>query len=87
MSPAVSIIVLIISLLACLISGIDVAYGLLIGMIAFMAAAMKMGYGLKDVLKMMRSGVRESFIVAGILFIIGCMTGIWRGCGTVQLPL
>ncbi len=85
MSPAVSIIVLIISLLACLISGIDVAYGLLIGMIAFMAAAMKMGYGLKDVLKMMWSGVRESFIVVGILFIIGCMTGIWRGCGTVQL--
>ncbi len=85
MSPVVSILVLIASLVGCLISGIDVAYGLVVGMFAFMAAALKMGFGLKDVLKMMWNGVQESFIVVGILFLIGCMTGIWRGCATVQL--
>ena len=85
MTPAAAMILLIVSLLACIVTGIDVAYGLLVGMFAFTAAALKLGYSPKRVLKMMWDGVHESFIVVGMLFMIGAMTGIWRGCATVQL--
>ena len=63
---------------------LDLVYGLLIGMFAFMITAVRSGFSLKDVLRMMWSGVRESFIVVGVLLIIGAMTGIWRGSGTIQ---
>ncbi len=85
MTLIVSILILIFSLLTCMILKLDLVYGLLAGMFAFMAAAVRSGFRLKDVLRMMWKGVRESFIVVWVLLIIGAMTGIWRGCGTVQL--
>ena len=84
MTPAAGIILLIISLTGCMILKLDLFYGLLAGMFAFMAAAVHSGFGLKDVLRMMWKGIRESFIVVGVLLIIGAMTGIWRGSGTIQ---
>ena len=81
----ISILILILSLLACMTFHLDMIYGLLVGMAAFMTAAVWSGFALKDVLRMMWKGVRDSFIVIGVLLIIGAMTGIWRGCGTVQL--
>ena len=80
----VSILLLIISLAGCMILKLDLVYGLLIGMFAFMITAARSGFPLKDVLRMMWNGVRESFIVVGVLLIIGAMTGIWRGSGTIQ---
>lgn len=81
----ISILILIISLLGCMLLHLDLVYGLLVGMFVFMAAAVRSGYTLKDVTRMMRDGIRESFIVVGVLLIIGAMTGIWRGCGTIPL--
>lgn len=81
----ISILILIISLLGCMLLHLDLVYGLLVGMFVFMAAAVRSGYTLKDVARMMRDGIRESFIVVGVLLIIGAMTGIWRGCGTIPL--
>ena len=75
----VSILLLIISLAGCMILKLDLVYGLLIGMFAFMITAIRSGFSLKDVLRIMWNGVRESFIVVGVLLIIGAMTGIWRG--------
>ena len=84
MSLSLSIILLILSLLGCMILKADLVYGLLIGMLAFMAAASHAGFHLKDILRMMWNGIRESFIVVGVLLIIGAMTGAWRGSGTIQ---
>ena len=84
MSLSLSIILLILSLLGCMILKVDLVYGLLIGMLAFMAAASHAGFHLKDILRMMWNGIRESFIVVGVLLIIGAMTGAWRGSGTIQ---
>ena len=79
-----SIILLILSLLGCMIFRLDIVYGLMAGMFAFMAAAIHSGHSLMSVLQMMWHGIRESFIVVGVLLIIGAMTGIWRGSGTIQ---
>ena len=80
-----SILILVISLMGCMLLHLDLVYGLLIGMFVFMAAALRSGFPLKDILRMMWEGIRESFIVVGVLLIIGGMTGIWRGCGTIPL--
>lgn len=80
-----SVLLLIISLAGCMILRLDLIYGLLVGMLAFMGTAVKQGHDFRRVLGMMWTGIRESFIVVGILLIIGAMTGIWRGCGTVSL--
>ena len=80
----ISFIILILSLLACMIFDLDLVYGLLVGMFAFMTAGVRSGYSLKDIFKMMWAGIRESFIVVGVLLLIGAMTGIWRGSGTIQ---
>ncbi len=85
MSLLISIILLILSLLGCMVLNIDLVYGLLVGMFVFMAAALRSGFSLRDVLRMMWSGIRESFIVVGVLLIIGAMTGAWRAGGTIQL--
>lgn len=85
MTLIATVSLLILSLIACMILKIDLIFGLLIGMFAFMAAAMHSGASLKAVLHMMWGGIRESFIVVGVLLIIGAMTGIWRGCGTIPL--
>ena len=84
MTLIISFSILILSLVACMIFDIDLVYGLLAGMFVFMAAALRSGYDLKQVLKMMWAGIRESFIVVGVLLLIGAMTGIWRGSGTIQ---
>ena len=85
MTLVISILILIISLLGCMLLHLDLVCGLVVGMFVFMATALRSGFRLKDVLRMMRDGIRESFIVVGVLLIIGGMTGIWRGCGTIPL--
>ena len=84
MTLAICIILLIVSLLGCMILNADLIYGMLAGMFIFMIAAVRSGFGIRQVLRMMLKGIRESFIVVGVLLIIGAMTGIWRGCGTIQ---
>lgn len=84
MTPLISIIVLILSLIGCMILHLDLVYGLLVGMFAFMATAIHSGHPVRSVLHMMWNGIKESFIVVGVLLIIGAMTGIWRGSGTIQ---
>lgn len=49
----------------------------------FTALAAKNGFALKTVLKMAVGSLKESFIVVGILLLIGCLTGLWRSSGTV----
>ena len=85
MNVLFAILLLILSLLGCMILKLDLIFGLLVGMFAFMASAVHSGFSLKAILRMMWSGIRESFIVVGVLLIIGAMTGIWRGSGTIQL--
>lgn len=81
---AICIILLILSLTGCMILKIDLIYGMLAGMFVFIAAALCSGFRFRQVIRMMWNGIRESFIVVGVLLIIGAMTGIWRGCGTIQ---
>ena len=85
MTPLFAIALLIISLVGCMVLHLDLIYGLLVGMVVFTAAAFRAGFTFKAVIRMMWSGIREAFIVIGVLLLIGSLTGIWRGCGTIPL--
>lgn len=66
-----------------LILDISMLAPLLVGFVLFSALAVRKGFALKAVLKMAVGSLKESFIVVGILLLIGCLTGLWRSSGTV----
>ncbi len=41
------------------------------------------GYSFKDIFQMAWPGIKEALIVAEVLVLIGCLTGLWRSNGTV----
>ena len=54
-----------------------------IGLILFSSLALRRGFTLKQLLRFAADSLKDSFIVVGILLIIGCLTGMWRLSGTV----
>lgn len=60
-----------------------VIYALLAGLLIFSLCAFKMGHGLKDILKMMISGVKTAKNVILSLLLIGILTALWRAAGTI----
>ena len=41
------------------------------------------GYGFREIFEMAWPGIRGALIVAEVLVLIGCLTGLWRGNGTI----
>ncbi len=76
-------IVFIICIVASLISGISMLIPLAVGFLLFASLAVKQGFELRAVLKMAAGSMKDSFIVVGVLILIGCLTGLWRASGTV----
>lgn len=83
MELAIAFILFIICVAVSLILDISMLAPLLVGFVLFTALAAKNGFALKTVLKMAVGSLKESFIVIGILLLIGCLTGLWRSSGTV----
>ena len=68
---------------ASLILGVTMLIPLGIGFLIFTYLAVRRGFSLKKVLGFAAESLRDSFVVIGILVIIGCLTGLWRQSGTV----
>lgn len=54
-----------------------------LGFVLFAGLAIRRGFSIKAVLKMAWESLSESFVVVGILLLIGCLTGLWRASGTI----
>lgn len=67
----------------CLALGVTMLLPLGVGFGLFFALAVRQGHGPKAVLKMAAATLPESFIVIKVLLLIGCLTGLWRSCGTI----
>lgn len=76
-------VIFIICIVASLVFDVTMLAPLFIGFVLFTALAVRRGFALKSVLEMALDSVKESFIVVGILLLIGCLTGLWRASGTV----
>lgn len=83
MELLISFILFIAAMIICLSAGITMILPLSIGFFLFSCCAVRKGFSAKDVLSFALESMKESFIVVRILLLIGCMTGMWRICGTV----
>ena len=83
MSLLLVFIIFILSIAASLMLNISMLAPLFVGFVLFTLLALHKGFQLKSVLKMALGSLRESFIVVGVLLLIGCLTGLWRLSGTV----
>jgi len=52
-------------------------------LIALVVISLLRGYRPAELVKLALPGVKTSFIVVGVLILIGCLTGLWRSCGTI----
>ena len=78
-----AIIIFTLSLIFSILNNISTIVPLLIGLLCFIATALHRGFKLKNVFKMMTTGIIKSLIVIRIFVLIGLITAIWRACGTI----
>jgi len=84
MTLLTAFIIFIVCMAVSLILHITMLLPLGIGFVLFSALAVRKGFAFKEVLRLAADSLKDSFIVIGILLIIGCLTGLWRLSGTVS---
>ncbi|WP_094604452.1 Na(+)/H(+) antiporter NhaC [Sporomusa silvacetica DSM 10669] len=72
------------SLLVCIYNGVSILYPLFFGLGCFTWVALRRGYAVIDLLKMMGTGSKKSLIVIKIFVLIGIITAVWRASGTIS---
>ena len=83
MSLLISFAVFIAAMIVSLSAGITMILPLGVGLTAFTVTALRGGFRLPAILKMILKGMRNSLVVVVILLLIGCLTSLWRQCGTI----
>ncbi len=63
---------------------ISILYPLLLGLICFILVALRKGFTLGNLYRMMLQGSQKSLIVIKIFVLIGAITAVWRACGTIS---
>ena len=71
------------SMIISMIMDISVIVPLLIGFVLFYGVGFKRGNSISDLMVMAKDGVKTSMAVIKILLMIGCLTSLWRACGTI----
>ncbi len=66
-----------------LIFGVTMLLPLAAGFVLFSLLSLRRGFSLRQIMGFARNSLKDSFIVVGILLLIGCLTGMWRLSGTV----
>ncbi len=74
-------------LILCVVSGTDLLFALLFGVICFGTYSRHLGNSLKSTWTMMREGMAKVADILIILVLIGCLTASWRFCGTIPFIL
>lgn len=71
------------TMIICLATGHSIIIAMLVGLIAFTVAGHYNGYFYRDLKQMALNGIKESFLVLEIMFLIGFLTAVWRSSGTI----
>lgn len=71
------------SMTFCLVTKISILIAMSVGWITFTVAGHYNGFLYKELNKMAINGIKESFIVLEIMFLIGLITAVWRSAGTI----
>lgn len=70
-------------LAACILTGLPVLWALCWGLCLFVGYALRKGFSWRDVLGMLLGGAKKTFHILGVFVCIGCLTAVWRVCGTI----
>lgn len=74
-------------LLIFVLFNISIIYALLIGLGIFTLYAKLKGYSLKEILKMIITGIKTAKNVLIVFVLIGMMTALWRASGTIPVVI
>ena len=84
MDLLIAFVVLIISVLFSLFQNFSLLIPLGIGLICFISVGLYRHYPLRSLFKMALVGAKNSLVVIRVLVLIGCLTALWRACGTIS---
>jgi len=84
MDLLIAFLVLIISVLFSLFQNFSLLIPLGIGLICFISVGLYRHYPLRSLFKMALVGAKNSLVVIRVLVLIGCLTALWRACGTIS---
>lgn len=71
--------------MGCIVSGVNILYALVAGYVIFCLYGLKRGHSLFELLQMSLSGVRTVKNILIIFVLIGMITALWRGAGTIPV--
>lgn len=74
-------------LVLCVVSGAELLFALLFGVLCFGVYSLHKGHSLGDTIQMMKEGMAKVANIIIILVLIGCLTASWRFCGTIPFIL
>ena len=83
MLELIVIAIFIIGLISCISMSLSVIYALLFGVILFSSYAKMKGFSIKEILAMLIAGMKKVKNILLVFVCIGCLTAIWRICGTI----
>lgn len=71
----------------CIFTGIQILYALLFGLLCFSVYCLSKGYSVKETCSMLSEGMSRVQNILIIFAFIGCLTAVWRVCGTIPYIL
>lgn len=83
MAELVTISLFIAGLLVCIVSGANILYALLFGMVCFVSYALYKKHTIKEIAQMMKEGLSSYKNILIIFIVIGMLTAVWRCAGTI----
>lgn len=79
----VGVVIFLAAVVACLVTGHAMAWGLLAGYFCFVIIALRRKIPAGKVFNATVSGMKDSLIVMRVMLLIGILTGMWRMSGTI----
>lgn len=83
MDFAVAFFVFLGSMIFSMIMDVSIVIPLLIGFFLFYGVGYRRGNSIRQLAEMAKDGMRTSMVVIKLLLMIGCITSLWRACGTI----
>lgn len=83
MLELVIIVIFIMGLICCISMSLSVVYALVFGIFLFSFYANMQGFSIKEILIMLIVGMKKVKNILLVFVCIGCLTAIWRICGTI----
>lgn len=83
MSVLICFALFLLLMIACMVTGVDMTFALMLGIVLFSIIALRRGHTICEIWQMMWREGRKLVSVLGVFMCIGAITALWRSCGTI----